>query len=304
MKKQTVLAFVTTSLICGALFTPPVLANGKVTIEPIQQGEQSEEVKNFLEIEGIISKIVEKAGETLYYTEVGEGDESFGMYFDKNTLIVNNAGKEIELEKGMKFTAYVDTRKPMILIYPPQYSPELIVVQTEETGTVRLDKFDKDLLNEKKDLVIHLSDETVIMNLSGRKLKAGDIINKDVAIFYEILLESYPAQTGPSKVIVLEREEKSPIEEARKIASSDYYEINGVKMIPLRTIAEKLGYKVESTGQGAIVSKGALSFTITRESKTYGYNKAIRYFKEAPALLEENKTYVPEEFLEVLIKYL
>ena len=38
-------------------------------------------------------------------------------------------------------------------------------------------------------------------------------------------------------------------------------------MVPLRLIAEKLGFKVEVTPKGAIVSKGALSYTITRGQK-------------------------------------
>lgn len=307
MKKKSVSAFVATSLICGALLTPSALANSEVEVEPIQQNEQVEEMKNFLEIKGKISKIVEKTKGNLYYAEVGEGEESFGMYFDNKTMIVNNAGKQVNLKEGMEFTAFVDTRKPMILIYPPQYTPELIVVQTEEAGAVqldKLDKLDKDFLNENKDVVIHLSDKTVITNLSGTKLKAEDVPNKDIVFFYEVVLESYPAQIGPSKVIVLEYDEETPHKEVQEIINADHYEINGVKMIPLRIVAEQLGYKVESTGNGAIISKGALSFTITRESKMYGYNKALRYFEEAPALLEENKTYVPEEFLDLLIEHL
>ncbi|BAQ10865.1 hypothetical protein OXB_2394 [Bacillus sp. OxB-1] len=98
---------------------------------------------------------------------------------------------------------------------------------------------------------------------------------------------------------VKEEETDSVIE---TIIASDSYEVEGTKMVPLRLLAEELGYKVESTGNGAILSKGALSYTITRGEKAYGYNKALRYFDVAPALLEPSKTYVPMEFIEQLMK--
>ena len=106
---------------------------------------------------------------------------------------------------------------------------------------------------------------------------------------------SIPAQTPPSKVVVLDTIVQEPGEvdpskaAVQEIINKDFYEVEGTKMVPLRLIAEELGFKVESTGNGAIISKGALSYTITREQKEYGYNKALRYFKVAPALLEPTK---------------
>ena len=96
--------------------------------------------------------------------------------------------------------------------------------------------------------------------------------------------------------------ETSKIDKAITIANEDYYEVNSVKMIPLRRVAEQLGFQVDSTGRGAIVSKGNVSFTITRGTKQYGYNKALRYFQQEPELLEKGKTYVPYEMLEQLIE--
>ena len=73
-------------------------------------------------------------------------------------------------------------------------------------------------------------------------------------------------------------------------------------MVPLRLIAEKRGFTVESTGKGAIVTKGNLSYTITRGEKMFGINKALHPLHVAPALLEANKTYVPIEFAEEFLK--
>ena len=43
------------------------------------------------------------------------------------------------------------------------------------------------------------------------------------------------------------------------------------------------------------------SFTIKRGDKMYGYNKSIRKFEVAPEL-KDMKTYVSEDFLELLIQ--
>ena len=78
--------------------------------------------------------------------------------------------------------------------------------------------------------------------------------------------------------------------------------VKAKNLLAFRIWLEKLGYKVKSTGKGAVISKGALSYTITRGEKMYGHNKASRYFKVAPTLLENNKTYVEYDFALQLLK--
>lgn len=259
--------------------------------------EDQVEFERFIQISGTISKITKETSGNYFVTV--DGEEPFGFYFDEKTTILNNLGEKVTLKEGMEFTAFVDGNKPMIMIYPPRYSPEVIIAQTEEVGTVQLDQFDDKFLNKNKDLVINVDENTPITNLSGEKLTAKDIVNKDVIIFYEFVLESFPMQTGPSKVIVLE---PSKEEVAKQIAEYNNFEVNGVKMIPLRLIAEQLGYEVDFTGDGAFITKGPVSFTIAIGQKMYGYNKSLRYFEEAPVVSEEGATYVSYEFLELLLE--
>jgi len=139
----------------------------------------------------------------------------------------------------------------------------------------------------------------------GEKVDAKDLAEKHLVVFYTASTKSIPAQTTPSKVIVLDDDSsatKNPInEEIDNIIASDSYEVAGTKMVPLRVIAEKLGFKVDSTGKGAILSKGNMSYTITRGEKTFGYNKALRTLTVAPTL-KDTKTYVPIEFVDEYLK--
>lgn len=297
MKKKAIPFLLTSAMVSGLMLSPAASA-ANVENTPVEEKEVQNE--NFYSVAGKISKITEESNGN-YFASVENGDQQFGFYFNDKVKVFDNTGNEVELKEGMEITAYNDAHQAMIMIYPPRYSPAVVIVKTEQPGTVELQQFDENLLNKKKDLKISVNEQTIIENLAGIKKSATDIINKDVLIFYEVALMSYPAQTGPSKIVILNKLSEDA-EKAIAIAEKDFYEVNGEKMIPLRLISEQLGFKVESTGNGAIISKGALSFTITRGSTAYGYNKALRYFQQAPALLEENKTYVPYELLETIIE--
>lgn len=295
--------------LCSLALLGSFAAIPQTDVQAQQQTDPNEMVETiaeqqwkYFQVSGKIKSIEKR--ENGFFATVDSEENPFGFYYDEDTLIFDNAGNPVELKEGMDIAAYIDGTKLRIMIYPPQYSPDVIIVQTKNPGTVQLDRFDENYLNLSKDLMIHLNDKSEIINLSGSKLAKKDVVNKEVLIFYEVVLESYPAQTGPSKVIVLERDEdkkNDDIEKAYQIAAQDWHIVNNVKMVPLRLIAEQLGYQVDSTGVGAIVSKGDASFTITRGTKTYIHNGTTKQFDEAPALLEPRKTYVPYAFIEELV---
>ncbi|WP_375200474.1 stalk domain-containing protein [Lysinibacillus sp. RS11] len=310
MKMKKVVPFAMTALLIGgAIVAPSASANeGNAgvtnTTDNKEQNPQVEPV--FIKVAGTVDN-VENSKNATYYT-VKEGEDTNVLVVNDDTRVFDNTGKEVKLQKGDKVTAYTYANKPMLAIYPPQYNPEVIIVETKEMGTVEVDLFNKELVNTDNTLKLNVGEETELLSLSGKEVKAEDLAEQHLLVFYTIATMSIPAQTPPSKVVVLdtiaeESGEVDPSESAiQEIINNDFYEVEGTKMVPLRSIAEELGYKVESTGKGAIISKDAVSYTITRGQKEYGYNKAIRHFKVAPALLEPTKTYVPVEFVEELMK--
>ncbi|TDY05528.1 UNVERIFIED_CONTAM: copper amine oxidase-like protein [Lysinibacillus xylanilyticus] len=310
MKMTKVVPFAMSALLIGgAVVAPTASANEgeAVVTNATDNNEQNPQVQPiFIKITGTIEN-VEKREDSTYYT-VKEDENTNVFVVNDDTLVFDNTGKEVKLQKGDKVTAYTYANKPMLMIYPPQYNPEVIIVETKEMGTVEVDFFNKELVNTDNTLKLNVGKETEILSLSGKKVKTEDLAEQHLLVFYTIATMSIPAQTPPSKVVVLDTIAQEPGETdpskaaVQEIINNDFYEVEGTKMVPLRLIAEELGFKVESTGKGAIISKGALSYTITRGQKEYGYNKALRYFKVAPALLEPTKTYVPVEFVEELMK--
>lgn len=317
MKMKKVVPFAMSALLIGSVaVTPTALAKeGEAAVTNNAQENEAQVQPTYSKIVGTIENVEVRDNATYYTTKEGENTNVFVV--NKDTLIFDNTGKEVELKKGDKVTAYNYTNKPMLLIYPPQYNPEVIIVETKAMSSVAVDLFNEDLISEEYSLKLNVSEETKIVTASGEKGKIADLAEQHLLVFYSITTMSIPAQTPPTKVVILDQvaqestevkpaaelstEAASIPEAVQKIIESDFHEVEGTKMVPLRLIAEELGYKVQSITNGAIVSKGAVSFTITRGEKMYGYNKALRQFDVAPALLEPSKTYVPVTFVEDLI---
>ncbi|WP_336635928.1 copper amine oxidase N-terminal domain-containing protein [Lysinibacillus fusiformis] len=316
MKMKKVVPFAMTALLVGSAMGVPTASASEVeaVVNTSETNEQQAQPV-FVKVTGKVENVDVRDNAT-YYTVV-EGELTNIVVVDKDSLVFDNMGKEVKLQKGDKVSAYSYAKKPMLAIYPPQYNPEVIIVEKDNMGSVEVDYFDKNLIDTDNYLKLNVGEDTKIESVSGKELKASDLEEQHLVVFYTIATMSIPAQTPPSKVIVLDNIEKEePVEvdpvptpeptpdngAIEEIIQKDFYEVEGTKMVPLRLIVEKLGFEVEVTPKGAIISKGAVSYTITRGQKEYGYNKAIRQFDVAPALLENGKTYVPVEFVEELMK--
>ncbi|MEB2280685.1 copper amine oxidase N-terminal domain-containing protein [Lysinibacillus xylanilyticus] len=295
-----------TALLFGSVVIPVASAKENPTETKQQLPQiQIDPVHIFTTTYGTVEK-ANASGEITYFT-VKDADQTNILEITKDTLVFDNTGKKVELKEGDKIVAYTFANKPQKLIYPPQFDPDVVIVETKEAGFVEVDYFLENLTNTYNMLKLSIGENTELLNTKGEKVTAKDLVEKNLVVFYTASTKSIPAQTTPSKVIVLDDESGNTTEntvdaEIAEIIATDYYEVDGTKMVPLRLIAEKLGYTVESTGKGAIVSKGSLSYTITRGEKMFGYNKALRSLNVAPALLGSNKTYVPVEFVEEYLK--
>jgi len=295
-----------TALLFGNVVIPVASAKENSTVTEQQLPQiQIDPVHIFNTTYGTVEKA--NSGEKITYFTVKDGEQTNILEITKDTLVFDNTGKKVELKEGDKIVAYTFANKPQKLIYPPQFNPDVVIVETKEAGFVEVDYFFENLTNTYEMLKLNIGENTELLNTKGEKVSAKDLKEKNLVVFYTVSTKSIPAQTTPSKVIVLDEESGNTTEntvdaEIAEIIATDYLEVDGTKMVPLRLIAEKLGYKVESTSKGAIVSKGNLSYTITRGEKMFGYNKALRQLHTAPALLEGNKTYVPVEFVEEYLK--
>ncbi|WP_274310009.1 stalk domain-containing protein [Solibacillus daqui] len=293
-------------LAISALLLGAVAANAE---EPTTTNsvEEVEKASIFVQQTGKVTSVEDFNDGKLFFVE--DGENIFHFYVDDNTLVYDNTGKEVNLEVGNTISLYVYGNQPMILIYPPRYTPSVVIVETEKPGFVKVDQFDENHLSADGQLQLNLNEDSVIVDAKGKKVSAEELKNYSAIVFYGPTTRSLPPQTSPEKTVVFPKLDNTVAEETPdaepkidEIIDGDFRLLEGQKMVPLRKVAEGLGYKVDATKKGAIISKNALTYTITRDEKTYGYNKALGQFKVAPTLLEEGKTYVEYDFALELLK--
>lgn len=141
-------------------------------------------------------------------------------------------------------------------------------------------------------------------------IKAGS----NVLLWYDMMTMSIPAFATSEKVVILPGNVLEMPAESTDEPSTDalivngmeitlaedeiVYNNNGVEMLPLRTVAETLGFKVEwvHETQSIILSKDAFTSTIRIGTTEGGINRARLILETAPILYGGSKTYVPTSF--------
>lgn len=135
-------------------------------------------------------------------------------------------------------------------------------------------------------------------------IKAGS----NVLLWYDMMTMSIPAYATSEKVVVLPGNVLEIAEETDALTVNGVeitladdeivYDNNGIEMLPLRTVAETLGFKVEwvHETQSIIVSKDTFTATVRIGTTEGGINRARLILETAPILYGGTKTYVPASF--------
>lgn len=246
-----------------------------------------------------------------------------------------------DIKKGDKITVYTDAYSPAPLIMPPQYQADVIVVEDAAAtlSNIDIDTYIKGenemLVNAANTLALNIGDETEIVDREGNKVDAKDLDKKDLAVIYGASTRSIPAQTTPNKVIVLGENEMAlaQIEAAKnepavtpaptetpaapeefdnmyvnsvsvgdKVITNIYRKDDNTLMLPLREIAETLGFTVTWDGdlKAVMLNDGMYSLKIGENGYVKGKMVPMQ-LSAAPEIKEDDLTYVPfEYFTEVL----
>lgn len=117
---------------------------------------------------------------------------------DFNTFVL---GDDIEI--GDTITGYYLTDRPMILIWPPQFTVSVIV--NGAFDNVHVDRFDDELTSFDNFLRLNLDDDTEIVLQDGTpfNFEYGDLTNRKLVVVYGVATRSIPAITTPDLVVVL-----------------------------------------------------------------------------------------------------
>lgn len=276
-----------------------------ISSEDAEEADEADEASKFVKFSGVITDITNDKNQVAL-TVVTEEDEPTTTIFtlDNSVLLLNGtnaeAVKKESYQVGQKIDAYYDKNKPMILIYPARITPEILIGHDKEKVSFsKVSKFDQDMISLDGELKLNITKETEIINENGEVITQKDLEGKELIVFYNITTRSIPAQTVPTKIVAV----NNVSADLQQIINNDHFIQNGIKMIPLRQVAEQLGYEVVSypySSQKTItLTKGNSSIKIIRDMNIYCYNKSLRLFLEQP-VLKDKETYVSEEILDIL----
>lgn len=298
MKKIIKLTSLILSLMC--LFATPAIA-GEIEYTPPQPFYFSftGTVEDIVKTDDLITKV---------YLKNEDGTEAY-FILNENTYYADG----VKIEKGLEITGYYESGRPMLMIYPPQYSVDIITPVYEE-GFVKADKFDSNLLSKDKQLKLNISEETEIVWENNTQIYwfAKPTIedletvlgNRQMIVYYDFMTKSLPAQTTPNKIIVLSQQIEDKIniivEDVIIDAPSAYISEAGNVMVPVRAISEALGYEVSWNNDEKSVQLGNdISFKVNEIN--YSAAGAVVALEEA-SVLNNGRTFVPLSFFKEVIK--
>lgn len=306
----------------------PKSFNEKEEIRPISEEIDAVQQSQFNFFTGKVKEINEVHGnDDVLMVSVENGDNQLANIVISNDTYVLG---DNEPEVGSVITGFYDIDAPMIMIYPPQYSADVVVVEgSEETvENIKVDFFDENLVSQDQSLKLNPSEETEVILKNGETF-TGDLKNKNLAVIYDVSTRSIPAITNPTKIIVLaeaeahqkqgeKKEEKQGeieilptnsdiskmeiVVENQKIeAPAAYLNDEGTVMVPIRAIAEALGFEVTWVGATRSVTVGkGISLTIGEDNYKYMRTAPIE-LGTAPTL-SAGVTHVPLNFFTEVVR--
>ncbi len=220
----------------------------------------------------------------------------------QNTFVESS----VSLQPGETITGFYDATRPMIMIYPPQYTIEVITRgEIQEGENVFVGYFDNNLISFENFLQISLGDETVVIDAKEQPF-TNSLAYKKLLVYYGPATRSIPAQTVPVKVIVLDHYFKG-IDNANQLSADMlinnelfpqqpiYLSDDHMVYVPLRFVAETLGFPVVWQGASQPILLGEnISLKPNSGYYTNAEGKQIQ-LRDVPDI-KEGTTFVPLSF--------
>jgi len=267
---------------------------------------------------GVVKEISDFNGaiDAKFVSVESEDGAPANIIITSETYILDSA----EISVGSEITAYFRADAPMIMIYPPQYGAEVVVVNNNDRN-VKVEKFDENLVSFDNLLKLKISGDTDIISQDGKKFE-GELANRKLVVVYDVSTKSIPAQTNPIKIVVLnDNEEPSEYhmteEELATLTNNDvvamdivvnkntikemssyvpaYINEQGTIMVPLRAIGEALGFEVTwNNDTKTAMLNGEISLTLGIDEYSRKGTEPVK-LGAAPSTMND-RTFVPLSF--------
>lgn len=207
MRKTFTVTALTATLLLAACGTEDDTTNEEILTEELQvtpaadetnaapqTDTEVEQMTTFTPKQGTIQSIEQLDGAT--QLSFKEGDDEFTFWLADDTPIVDDFGNTVTLTEGMTVSGYMYTNGAMVMIYPPRYTPAIVVATTADKGLYDVAAYDETLTNDTNTLKLNIDESVVIEGVE-------EVVAGNYAVFYGPATRSIPAQTTPTKVIAI-----------------------------------------------------------------------------------------------------
>ncbi len=286
----------------GAMGTPEF----KIPLTNLSSLLQDKRQERYVSFTGVVKEIAVSEKNKTLKLEAANGTPAY-FIISNDTYIINNA----EITKGSTVIGFYDANRPMIMIYPPRYSVDVVGI-VNEGENIKVDRFDKNLISSDGMLKLNLAKETEIILQDGASFE-GELANKKLVVIYGPSTKSIPAQATPTKVVVLPEEKITPIPEAQDIpnmaiivnknniqTAKAYSNKEGVIMVSLRPVSKALGLEIEWDNETKSVEfDNRISLIVGKDS--YSQEKKAEFKLGAAPELKDNMLFVPLDFFKEVV---
>lgn len=345
------------------LSIPAQMTANKVMILPETTNVSNEEEPAK---EPVVNQVLQSVKMNAIITEITNTDEKYKsisvinknnensevvLNIGEDTIIINADGTPLNLSDLKKDDKISVAHSPaMTFSLPPQTYAYAIIVNNDdisapnyiEVSEIKTDENGQTkIYDANESIIISVDKDTEIVPYKTKNIvTAKDILeNEAILVWYDIVLESYPAQTTADKIMILPKKQENTsnetsantrsIEENQQKSSSDIVTnfeniiindeilnlenkkvevINNHNMIPFRVVAEKLGFTIEwdNNTSTASLDDGTVktSVTVGKDSYNKQSSQALGLTQPisygiAPEFIEGN-LYVPAEIFNLL----
>lgn len=262
-----------------------------------------QDVRSILEGLGTVEKINEDKQITIKIDQ-----QVIVLNLSEETLFINAASGIPSSIKDIKVgdQIYAFYSAAMTRSLPPQSSAAAIVTGVKKDASIPKLMTVKEIVNTKDNLISFLNTNedmivTVTKDTPITPFKTKQIVNyKDIQpgtklfVYYDIVLTSYPGQTGATKVVVVSTESKEVKEPVKVVVNGKAVELgklqivkqNGNYMVPLKAVSNALGFnlKWDAKAKTASIDNGTVKTDVTLGKDAYfkASSKAIGLTQALP----------------------
>lgn len=254
--------------------------------------------------------------EGVYYVRLDLGDDGEATFVvNKDTAMLTDG----EVKEGDTFTGYFDRNRPMIMIYPPQYTAVAAAVNLDEGTVLKVAVLDSELVSDDGLVKLELTEDSAVTTRQGGQEYKSGLNGAHVAFLYKPGEEADGVTAANAEVVrVLKRDVAKPeynedtlsyVTEGIKDANiavlneildcpAPFTTEDGIIMVPVRAISEKLGLEVEWHNDIRGVTVGDIAFVIGTDS--YTVDGTVITLGTAP-VLKNGSTFVPMNFFKDVV---